>query len=227
MQFFFCNDDIERCVKGTRRKWVVGKPPVPEIWHVKLETNLSQQEVFAFEHAGFRLAERSASSPHKVFREYEGLPNFDDYPTPEAPDEFPKRRFGKNIRRNPKAPSTKHSNSHASALSIKGKVLKVTIIPSPSFGCIVTFESRQSHKVSQYLITIGQFPSCNCPFFKDMASKSLGKWGQWVNCKHMYYFFSQVCGFIPEVDVFIHAPNISYNDTKRVLEILLPKFSSA
>jgi hypothetical protein len=22
MEFFFCNDDIERCVKGTRRKWV-------------------------------------------------------------------------------------------------------------------------------------------------------------------------------------------------------------
>ena len=28
MQFFFCNDDIERCIKGTRRKWVMSRPEV-------------------------------------------------------------------------------------------------------------------------------------------------------------------------------------------------------
>jgi hypothetical protein len=22
MEFFFCNNDIERCIKGTKRKWV-------------------------------------------------------------------------------------------------------------------------------------------------------------------------------------------------------------
>jgi hypothetical protein len=31
MQFFFCKDDIERCVKGTRRKWVISRPEVPDI----------------------------------------------------------------------------------------------------------------------------------------------------------------------------------------------------
>jgi hypothetical protein len=31
MEFFFCNDDIERCVKGTRRKWVQSRPDIPSI----------------------------------------------------------------------------------------------------------------------------------------------------------------------------------------------------
>ena len=44
--FFFCADDIERCVKGSRRKWVTrfsdveGQPPIPAIWPVKIGTNL-------------------------------------------------------------------------------------------------------------------------------------------------------------------------------------------
>ena len=41
MQFFFCNDDIERCVKGTRRKWVLSVPAVSTIWPMKVGTKLS------------------------------------------------------------------------------------------------------------------------------------------------------------------------------------------
>ena len=39
--FYFCSDDIERCVKGTRRKWVVPysmeqeRPSIPNVWPVK------------------------------------------------------------------------------------------------------------------------------------------------------------------------------------------------
>jgi hypothetical protein len=29
MEFFFCNDDIERCVKGTKKKWVQSRPDIP------------------------------------------------------------------------------------------------------------------------------------------------------------------------------------------------------
>jgi hypothetical protein len=37
IQFYFCSDDIERCVKGTRRKWVTHyskiepRPPIPDV----------------------------------------------------------------------------------------------------------------------------------------------------------------------------------------------------
>jgi hypothetical protein len=45
MEFFFCNDDIERCVKGTKRKWVQSRPDIPSIWLVKIRTNLSKKEI--------------------------------------------------------------------------------------------------------------------------------------------------------------------------------------
>jgi hypothetical protein len=35
MQFFFCNDDIERCMKGTRRRWVKSRPDVLNAWLAK------------------------------------------------------------------------------------------------------------------------------------------------------------------------------------------------
>jgi hypothetical protein len=53
MEFFFCNDDIERCVKGTRRKWVQSRPNILSIWPVKIGTNLSTKEILDLESAGF------------------------------------------------------------------------------------------------------------------------------------------------------------------------------
>ena len=32
--FYFCPDDIARCIKGTRRKWVKSCPDVHDIWLV-------------------------------------------------------------------------------------------------------------------------------------------------------------------------------------------------
>ena len=61
MQFFFCSNDIERCVKGSRRKWIIPysdtleRPPIPTIWPVKIETNLTHTEIVALENAGFQL----------------------------------------------------------------------------------------------------------------------------------------------------------------------------
>jgi len=60
------------------------------------------------------------------------------YPTPANPDEFPTRRSGKNIRRNKKAPSTMHTNNCASALSLKGSVRNLWMLPAPALGCSVT-----------------------------------------------------------------------------------------
>jgi hypothetical protein len=31
MEFFFCNDDIEHCIKGTKRRWVKSRPDVPNV----------------------------------------------------------------------------------------------------------------------------------------------------------------------------------------------------
>ena len=61
MQFSFCSDDIERCVKGSRCKWVIPysdtleRPPIPTIWPIKIGTNLTHTKIVALENAGFQL----------------------------------------------------------------------------------------------------------------------------------------------------------------------------
>ena len=82
----------------------------------------------------------------------------------------------------------------------------------------MTVNSGSSPKVEQYLITIGTFPECICPSFKDMATKSLGKHGRWASCKHLYFVFSVIGSLELESDTFMHAPTFSFNEVKQILE---------
>ena len=223
-EFFFCRDNIERCVKGTRRRWVVSVPPIPEVWPVKLGTNLTCKEILSLENAGFRLPQRKELTPSQLFQDHPLPLDLASYTTPEFPDEFPTRRSGKLIRRNNKAPSTKHANNCASALSLNGKVQKLCMLPAPAFGCIVTLDSGTPPKVQQYYLTISHLPACTCPNFKEMATQAIGKRGQWANCKHLYYLFTVVCGLDSDSDTFIHAASFSFNEVKRVLEGGLLKY---
>jgi hypothetical protein len=175
MEFFFYNDDIERCVKGTKRRWVKSRLDVPSIWPVKIGTNLSTKEILDLENTNFQLSQRTVISPRRLFG-MEELPfNLASFPTLASPDEFPKTRSGKSIRRNNNAPTTKQANNCASSLTLKGQIHKVTMIPHLGYGCIVILDSGAPPKVQQYLITIGAFHECSCEYFKDMATKSFGK----------------------------------------------------
>jgi hypothetical protein len=68
------------------------------------------------------------------------------------------------------------------------------------------------------MIIINSFPECSCQLFKDMAAKSLGKHGQWANCKHLYFFFTVIGNLDSNRDAFIHVPSFSFNEVKQVLE---------
>jgi hypothetical protein len=133
-------------------------------------------------------------------------------------EEHPKIRSGKNIQRIKKAPTTKQANNCASSLILKDQIRKMTMIPHPGFGCIVTLDSGAPPKVEQYLITIGSFPDCSCEYFKDMATKSLGKRGGWASCKHLYFVFTVIGSLNSDRDPFIHAPSFSFNEVKQILE---------
>jgi hypothetical protein len=118
MPFFFCNADIERCVKGSRQRWVKSRPDVPEIWPMKFGTNLIKKEILALENAGFYLPQRAVISPKRLFGG--DIPvDVASYLIPPFPDDHPKARSRKNIRRNKKAPITKHANNYVSALTLK------------------------------------------------------------------------------------------------------------
>jgi hypothetical protein len=218
MEFFFCNDDIERCVKGTKRKWVQLRPDIPSIWPVKIGTSFSRKKILDLKSAGFQFPQRAVISPRRLFRKEELPFDLSSLPTPASPNEFPKTRSGKSIRRNYNAPSTKQANNCASSLTLKGQICKVTMIPHPGYGCIVTLNSGAPPKVQQYLITIGTFPECSCESFKDMATKSFGQRGGWASCKHLYFVYTVIGNLKSERDAFIHAPTFSFNEVKQILE---------
>ena len=52
MQFFFYNDNIERCMKGTIQRWIKSRPNIPNVWLVKISNNLSK-EILDLKHGGF------------------------------------------------------------------------------------------------------------------------------------------------------------------------------
>ena len=73
IQFFFCSDDIERCIKDSRHKWIIPysdtlkKHPIPTIWPVKIGTNLTHSKIMALENEGFQLPQRERITPNSLF----------------------------------------------------------------------------------------------------------------------------------------------------------------
>jgi hypothetical protein len=185
---------------------------------VKIGTNLSKKEILDLEHVGFHLLQRAIISPRRLFGMEELPSNLSSYPIPTLADDHPKIRSDKKIQRIKNVPTTKQANNCASSLTLKGHLRKMTMIPHPGFGCIVTLDSRVPPKVEQYLITIGSFPECSCEYFKDMATKSLGKHGGWASCKHLYFVFTIIGNLNSDRDPFIYAPSFSFNEMKQILE---------
>ena len=113
MQFFFCSDDIERCVKGSRRKWIIPysdtqeRPPVPTVWLVKIGTNLTRSEIVALENAGFQLPQRERIPLNRSFNNFALPMDFSSLQVPENPDHFPETRKSKCVRRSNTSPSSK------------------------------------------------------------------------------------------------------------------------
>ena len=109
------------------------------------------------------------------------------------------------------------ANNSASALTLTARIERVTMVPHPGFGCIVSLISGTEPRVQKYTLSISSFASCTCPYFEEMILKSLGGCGQWAYCKHLYFIFTVVCGLEGEVEPFVHAPSFSFNEVKRVL----------
>ena len=67
IDFWFCWDDIQRCVKGTKQIWIIDWPQVPDIWPVLSGTNLNGEETLLLQHTGFQFQERLSLSPKELF----------------------------------------------------------------------------------------------------------------------------------------------------------------
>jgi hypothetical protein len=216
--FWFCPDDIERCVKGTKRSWVLNWPQVPDVWPVLSGTNLIRQETLLLEDAGFKLQEHPSMSPRHIFMlsNLFEAPVF-DHPGPPNSDIHPTTRNNKSIRQNVNAPTAEHRNKWESARNIKGTVLGVTILPFPGLGAIILLESGVEPDKKVYRITISHFPECTCPDFLNMTMALIGKRAPYINCKHLYYIFRYFCKMNCQDDKFIHSLSFSFNEVKQLL----------
>jgi len=204
-------------VSGSKKKYVLDWPIVPNTWSVKIGTNLSREEVLALAYARFQLQQREALSPHRRLSTIATLPNpRSRFHMPPNPDAHPTFRFGKTVCRNPTTSTADHKNKCESAGLMDGYfVVGVTAIPYPRFGVIINLVSKED---ITYRVTIADIPHCICPDFTKMSSHALGKKGKWVYCKHLYYVFRFLCNVDYESDKFIHASTYTYNEVVRLLE---------
>jgi hypothetical protein len=232
-KFFFCPDDIERCVKGFRRKWVdrfsidQERPLIPAVWPVKLGTNLTRLEIINLENAGFQLPEKERITPTRLFNNSAPPLDLSDVDVPPNPDFYPISRQSKSTRRSTHVPSAKQMQMVASAQVMQGTILKVTMIPRPGFGCVINLQSKPAPTQSIFQVIVSSLPECTCPAFKDMISKCFRKRNSFLHCKHLYFLFVKISKLDPEVNLFIHAPTFSFNEVKIILEGGLLTHSSA
>ena len=96
-------------------------------------------------------------------------PTIFDQPCPPNPDAYPTIRNNRPIRRLPNAPTVQQQNKWESARNVKGKILGVTLLPSPGLGAIVVLQTEAHPIKNVYHITLGQFSTCTCPDFVNMA----------------------------------------------------------
>ena len=94
MQFFFCSNNIERCVKGSRHKWIIPysdtseKLPIPTIWPVKIGTNLTHSEIVVLENAGFQLPQRERITLNRLFSNFALHVDLFTLQVPENPQQY-------------------------------------------------------------------------------------------------------------------------------------------
>ena len=221
MQFFICTNDIERCVKGLRWKWFVlfsnnkDRPPIPLTWPVKVGTKLSHQEIDMLKNADFQLPQKEHITPTRLFNISAPPIDLSGVPVPLNLDSYPSVKKSKTVRRSTNQPLSKQMQVVGSAIAMQASILRVTMIPQPGFGCIVTLQSKPSPRNSTYQLTLSSLPDCTYPAFKETMSKFGRRGVPFKHCKHLYFILVNVCSLDLHVDLFIHAPTFSFNEIKK------------
>jgi hypothetical protein len=89
--------------------------------------------------------------------------------------------------------------------TLEATLLILSNIPLPGYGwiCFLLLGPLENHK--QYEVTMSDYLACNCVDFVSMMALSLGKWGFWVSCKHLYYIL-QYAMYFGIRESFVHYP---------------------
>ena len=155
MDFWFCADDIKRCVSENKKAWILDWPVVPPTWLVKLGTNLTCEEVFAPEDARFQLQQRGAMLPRWMFISLLDMPiPRTQFQVPANPDSHKTIQRNSTICRNGYVPTVEHCNQWESASHMNN--YQVMSLPSR----ILVMELS-----SPLIVTKGRCTICLSPIF--------------------------------------------------------------
>ena len=126
---------------GSKRKWVIDWPDVPNVWPILSGTNLTQEETLLLQDVGFRLQDRPLLSPRRLFHMSKVFKtNLFDKQRTQNPNAYPTVRNNKAIRRLGNALTPDQRNKWESVSNVKGEIWKVTLLPSPGIEAIVSLE---------------------------------------------------------------------------------------
>ncbi len=94
--------------------------------------------------------------------------------------------------------STQQQNKWKVGCVLVTEILLPTNIPTLGYGWIYHIISSSIANHKQYEVMVGKFPTCICINFVSMMIGSLGGYGKWVHCKHLYYILQNVmlCGLM-------------------------------
>jgi hypothetical protein len=187
-QFWFCPNDVNGCV-STRSRWILYYPPIPDIWPIKVGTNLSQVEVEGLEAASFKFdyGKREEKRQDHVQATCESS-LVHPLPPKGSGDIRPKMRDNRPFWFVAK-PSPEHISKMALAKGIECKVLRYQKVPSLGYGIVYTVHTAGSIAKQQlYEVTVGDFPACTCIDFISMKASALGNSKKkWICYKHIYF----------------------------------------
>ena len=182
---------------GTRSKYVMHYPIVPNVWPIKEGTNLSQAEVDGLESAGFMLEEdhllpskgiegdkedvhppkeKSSDAFHWSNPIYAPSEPVDGPRPPKASGDYrPTMRDGKKSK-NVSEPSPEHVAKFVNSITTDCSVVKYVKVPYPGYGVVYTIHTAGSIAKQQlYEVTIGELPAGTDLDFRTMKTKAMGR----------------------------------------------------
>ena len=230
MQFWFCPEKLQACIKDTRSRFIIHYPVLPHAWPVQRGTNLTQAEVDDFEASGFSLCSGVAelggaesglpsevlldvvSNPLSSTVDVQPInPELIRSPTISDGDRRLKHQSGK-LFRFVAVPSTDHYLKMESSRAIECTVLKSMMVPEPGLGVVFTVITPGSISKELYEVTISNFPSYTYRGFRYVCASALGNPSKkWILCKYLY-FILQIRMYYTADDSFIHCPGWTANE---------------
>jgi hypothetical protein len=142
------------CVGDTKHKYALDKPTVLEIWLIKVETNLTIDEIKSLEEVGFVLNKQRLIFPQSLFGGESSIPInrlVDEMLWPTSPN-------GKVVcRRVPSKMSNLHYNRWEAFNFLKATINPSLEVPLPRYGWIYKIMSGQNPNKKQYEVTIRNF----------------------------------------------------------------------